>query len=140
MFRYLTLALVLSAAACAVNGQPEAQGDSQSNLTRIDGEARLSLLVEIRQGNQGVRAQVSVKCAGPTGRDDLAGEADEEGILFPLVRPEDCTIVATVQAGDAGKPATAIELKNPGKAKPETILNRSLDGYAVTATFSDPVP
>ncbi|MBX3226798.1 MAG: hypothetical protein KIT84_38735 [Labilithrix sp.] len=117
----------------------EEQGETQSDLVTVPGEGRLSVLVAITQGATGIPASVTLKCGGAGGRDDLAGEADEEGILFPIVRPEDCVIVATIAATEPEEEATKIELRHPGKASAETVLSGSLDGYEVTATFGDPL-
>lgn len=131
---------LLSLVGCAGTEAAEEQGDSQNNLITVPGKGRLSVLVAIKQGAKGTPAHVTLKCGGPAGRDDLAGDADEEGILFPIVRPEDCTIVATVRATEPGKTDTAIELHHAAKAQTDTVLSGSLDGYTTTATFGDPIP
>lgn len=134
----LPLALAQIVACATPPEKPEAEGDSQSNIIIVEGDGRLSVTVSVKQDGNGVPAKVNVKCGGANARDNLTGTSDEEGILFPLVLPTDCTIVATVAAtGD--KPETKIEMKHAGKAQIDTVVNGEAEGgYTATATFGEP--
>lgn len=131
---------LLSLAGCyGSNETPEGKGESTSNIVVIEGEGRLSVTVSVTKGTDGVAAHVSTLCGPVTDRKDLAGDGDKEGILFPIIRPENCVITVTVASTDATKPDTKIELRQPGKAQSDTVLNGEGGGYTVVATFAEPV-
>ena len=127
---------LLSLVGCAVSEAPEEKGDSQSNLVEVAGRGRLSLTVSIKEGIKGIPAHVTATCGG----ESVEGDADEEGILFPIVRPENCVVVAMIAATtDPAKKATPIELKHPGKAQEDTVVTGAAGGYTVTAAFAAPI-